>query len=479
FKRLPITHAHEFPRLMQAAGVSPLPADRVKLIESQFQTVVPEGTSVRRDSCSLAHVAFEFERPKVFSVPFAEKDCPVTGTLLNFELANGPNWFALQKDNGTFVGSLCSILENRLPQPPEVDLRTKALRRRLQLLAAAFERDQARPLRERVNDLRLIPAVIGGGTRYDQAVRISRRAKALGERLQIAVSEIAIDQTAFFTFCGNTLHLSRLLPSRVVAIVALLASLQDVPAEVRDALQDLGQCGLGTDTLPSTSVGCLIAAGWLLDQILVLPESATPERERRSGELLRLALGRKWNLDLLALTIEPKDAVLPREFWEARLAQSLESVGFAFERHGRLLKNVCLDPTGLAETIKGWPDGGGKEMDLVTVLARKVVARCGTRAQSLPVSLPGSAQEESLDVKLKEAEGIWPGRAKALTDLLWAARADVEACMMDLPPVLEEQDTAWNSRLALLMRFVRLAARLPGVSGLESSKLEVQKHGET
>ncbi len=478
-KRLPISHAHEFPRLMQNAGISALPTDRVKLIESQFQTVVPEGTSVRRDSCSLLRTAFEFERPKVFSVPFPEKDCPVSGVMMNFELAGGPAWFALQKDNGSFVGTLCGVLENRLPQPAEIELRCKALRRRLQQLATGLEQDQSRPLRERVNDLRLIPAVLGGGTRYDQAVRVSRRAKALAEKLQIQVAETAIDQTVFYTFCGNTLQLSRLLPTRVVAVVALLASMQEVAPEVREALQDLGQCGLGTEVLPVTSVGALVAAGWLLDQIYMQPETAVTERARWAGDLLRLITGRKWNLDLSALATEPKDLTVTRDFWEDRLAKMLAPIGYSGELHGRLLKAACLDPMGVMESVKGWPEGGNKELDALAALAKKILTKCGSRVQNAPVALPASAQEEAFEQKLKEAEQIWPGRIKALTDALYAARADVEACMMDMPPVIEELDHAWHSRLTLLMRFIRLVSRLPGITLPEPGKIDVPKNPET
>ena len=467
FKRLPVPHAAEFPRIMQSLGIGQLPSERVRLIESQFQNVVPQGTSVRRQKAILEKIGFENERPKVFTGECSLPGISVPQSLLVRALAESPTWFPVEEKNGNFQSLVVGVLDNRLPGNTELSLRMRSLKRRLQEMAQCWDQDCARPLKERVADLRLMPASGGNGTLYDEALRIARRTHGLADAACVAFPEGRIDQTIVYLACERTLQTTRRFPDRWLNLIPQIASLQELDLSVKEALKDLASSEFGQEAMSANPVGVFIQLGWFFDRIFHPLLGIPANRETGIYRFVDLLIDREVSLDLGKLASEPREERVSRDEWVEALKRRLSQENFDLEKQAWLWSRGGIDPFGILEAARKWPEGPGPEIAALDAIHKRISAKVhGMVLEILPPVVPA---EVALHKRLEILEAMSAGRQKLFLERVWESRPEIEACLMDLPPVFDETRPEWKPRASLLLRVLRQLSRLPGLPENSSS----------
>ncbi|MFZ2955510.1 MAG: glycine--tRNA ligase subunit beta [Candidatus Ozemobacteraceae bacterium] len=459
FRRISLSHAGEFPRILNELEIQPLPSDRQKFLETQFQSIVEAGSTVRRDPLRLERLCFERERPRAFSLSIPTESFALPTPIFNQVLDECPSFLPVESSKGVFLPSVLGFSDFRLPGPDEMIIRTNALRARLEEAARLWAEDVKRPLSERVGELRHLPTDDGQGTRYDAAIRLSRLAHSLAEHLFPEISEALLDRCLVFAALESSTAICRRFPRLEGEIVGLIAERQGLEPELVAILRDLRLTGLDSRDLPATPVGQLLLLATLYHQT-----RSGRKREEAADRFLELLLKREFPADLLPLRASdaPEDK-MEKAFWKDAVFRRLSGDGVERRRIEWLFGGETCPPLALYQAAKRWPDGAPREFDFFVSLQGRIKSLLPTGEYVIPqIEQPasGSLEEGIIDI-LSRLEPLSDGEILRRLEILIQGRAELEACMMGLPPVLDVHDSSHGLRIQLLKRIFAQLARPP------------------
>ncbi|MBF0499402.1 MAG: glycine--tRNA ligase subunit beta [Candidatus Riflebacteria bacterium] len=473
FKRIPLTHVDEFPRVMSELGVQPLPVDRKKFLETQFQSIVEPGSTIRRTPARLERICFERERPRAFSLPIPNDAFALPTAILNEVLDECPSFLPVESAKGGALPFVLGFTDSRFPGPEEVNLRADSLRERLEEAERLWAKDTLRPLAERVGELRQIPADDMQGTMYDSALHLSRLAHRLSQQLEPSVSEALLDRCLLFAALESSSAIRRRFPNLEGEIISLIAERQELELDLIAALRDLRLINPEAQDMPATPAGRIILLAMLYHQSrsgkkrLPFGAKSLALSGDTADRFLELLVKRSFPTDLIPLRAldMPEDKV-ERAFWKEAVIRRLVAEGI--DRRKVEWLSVCetCPPLGMYKTAKRWPEGAPREVEFFNALQiriKNLLQADQTMMSSVESNAPDTMESQIMD-RLSHLEIISDGEIVQRLEILIGIRADLEACLMGLPPVLDAQDASQAARIKLLKRVFAQLIRPPFTS---------------
>ncbi|NLI75639.1 MAG: glycine--tRNA ligase subunit beta [Candidatus Riflebacteria bacterium] len=459
FRKVPLARAEDFPKQVAEWGGQSLPADRLKLLETQLQALSPPPATVRKDRELFDRVAFTLENPVAFLLPIKADLASVPKPLALEMLGLEPEYLPLESAKGELVPDLLiGIAPGLVPGTAELAVRATEIQKRLARMQKGWAADMQKPLSERVTELKALPAPDGIGSLYDHALRVARRAAHLNRLLDWKVPEPTIEKGVMFFSAGKALQLQTCFPGLEGQLIPLIAEAQGLDPDLVTILKDLGPACDPKAPLPTLPGAVLILLADLLNRTL----SGNGAREAATERALHLLWTRQIRLDLGKVFSLPEDSGgFDPTPWLALTFRRLQKEGITREKGEWILRPGECDPVAIAGALRTWPGGPPPRSEAMADLAR----RLGFRLQQVKIGALklGAAAETfpTLDARVQAMEAVPPGDHPALFARLLEAEGEIEAALASLPPVLDDHSSSLAGLLRLLQRVEAQLARFP------------------
>ncbi|HEY9069749.1 MAG TPA: glycine--tRNA ligase subunit beta [Candidatus Ozemobacteraceae bacterium] len=460
FRKISVPTASEYPGIMHGLGLSPLPSDRQKQIESHFQSIVATGGTIRKERQHLDRITFEVERPQPVTLNLTDEIAAGLPEPVYLQiLCDSPAYLPIESSRGGMTAGIVGFVEKRSLAPNEIEVRTRELTSRLKIAADLWREDKSRPLDELAAGLRLLPSISGGGTLYDAALTISRKAQFLSGMpgLSENMQEALIDRVILLTMSEYGFSTVRRFPALAGQMLPLVAEVQGMPPETVAILRDTAGCWAGREIVPESRTALLCSLAGLLTKLRNV--ATEPEREALMDRIIALLDAKSIYIDIYKALDGPENPV-PQGLWLDALGRRMQREGLDIRRFGWLSADDRLDPASFLDAARTWKEGPPPDTELLRTLLQRLQTRL---ASFPPTELPYQAETAPEKALAGCLERLEKPQCLSLTGIyteLVAGRIEAEACLMDLPetsPITPDV----QRRVSLLHRFRKQLLRLP------------------
>ncbi len=229
----------------------------------------------------------------------------------------------------------------------------RVVRARLRDSRFFFEKDRARPLADRVRELRSVIYDVRLGSVWDKVERI----RAIAGLIATAVGApaAAVDRAAFLCKADLVTELVKAFPELEGTAGAIYARLDGEPEDVARAIGEHYLPRASDDPLPESPVGITIGLADKLDTIvgaLLVGEAPKGSRDpygikRQANALVRIAVEKRVDLDFIALVGEIKDSYAAIE----QKAELSDVIAFISDRAGQVLRQRYGIPPDVVQAV--------------------------------------------------------------------------------------------------------------------------------
>lgn len=466
FRKVSVGHATDFPGILAGWGVQPLPGDRLKLLETQLQSVTPTGGTVRKNLRILETVAFDRELPGAFTAVVPAEAVSFPKALVLEMLATPPEYLPFETSKGELLPVFLGFFSGSAPDKSELELRSTGLKQRMNQIRKRWSEDVSKPLDERVCEMKYFPDPDGIGTLHDFSLRIARRARHLNELLGWKVPDALLDKSVMFFFSERAMRLSRCFPNLGGALVPLIAESQGVSSDILEILSDLGSTWGGKNAYPNSHGAILIQLAFQVNQLL----QASSPREAFQERILQFILARELKFDLRKCFSLPEDPpAFETASWAGMLFKKLQIDGVVRSKSEWILREDEFDPLAIVGALRAWPEGPPPGFEALASLMVKLRFRLQqVKVETLKISEEASA-DPNLENRLQILEALPPGDFPGLYANLLEAQSEFESALQSLPPVIDENSPGTARILRLLKRAEIQMSRFPFPSPQKSN----------
>ena len=470
FRKISVPSAVEYPGIMSGLGLTQLPSDRQKLMESHFQSIVESGSTVRKEPRILDRIAFEVERPQPVLInlmddAWIELPDPVYMQILG----ESPAYLPTESARGGLLPKLIGFVEKRNLASNEADVRARDIARRMTAAADAWAMDLAKPLDEWATGLRQLPQSSGTGTMYDAALSVSRMAQQLSRLPGLAaeIQESQVDRVILLAMSEYCFAIVRKYPELAGTLIAVVAERKNVPAETVSIVRDTAGFWAGRDVVPTDRTAIVCSLAGMLARLREMPPESN--RETIADRILNLLVSNDICIDIVQ-ACGVADAAAARAFWLDALTRKMQREGMDRRKFDWLIAEGGIDPVSILTAARSWKDGVPADAEQLKSLLGRLQQRlafAGTSELPLP---PETPPEKALQGKLELLEKPACLSYVELFEHLVGARIHAEACLMDLPTALDLSQPDIGRRVALLRRYVCQLRRLPFLGGAQKQQ---------
>ncbi len=477
FRKISVPSAVEYPGIMSGLGLTQLPADRQKIMESHFQSIVESGATVRKEPRILERIAFEVERPQPVVINLGDDAwIELPDSVYMQILADSPAYLPTESSRGGLLPKLIGFVEKRNLASNEADVRARDIERRMMAAADAWSMDLAKPLDEWAAGLRQMPQSTGTGTMYDAALNVSRMAQQLSRLPGLAaeIQESQVDRVILLAMSEYCFAIVRKYPELAGTLIAVVAERKGIPPETVSIVRDTAGFWAGRDVIPTdhTAIVCSLA-GMLARLRDMSPES---NRETIADRLLNLLITNDICIDIVQ-ACGAADVAAARSFWLEALTRKMQREGMDRRKFEWLIPDGGIDPVSILTAARSWKDGVPADAEQLKSLLGRLqqrLALAGTSELPLP---PETPPEKALHAKLELLENPACLSYIDLFEHLAGARIHAEACLMDLPTALDLSQPDIGRRVALLRRYTCQLRRLPFLGGAQKQQASATAGG--
>lgn len=461
FRKISVPSAVEYAGIMNGLSLSPMPAERQKIIESHFQSIVESGSTIRKDPGILDHIAFEVERPQPIIINLEKESMNDLPDPIYLQvLGESPAYLPTESSRGGMLPRIIGFVEKRNLAANEADVRARDVARRMKSAANAWRDDLSRPLDEWTAGLRLLPHASGTGTMYDAALNVSRMAQQLSRLPGMAaeIQESQVDRVILLVMSEYCFSSVRKYPDLAGMLIGIVAEKQMIPAETVAIIRDTAGFWAGRDVIPGDRTAIVCSLAGMMTKMREL--SADSNKNVIADKVINLLVSNNIYINIMRM-FESSDTAAARGIWLDALTRKMQREGIDRRRFDWLISETGLDPVSILTAARSWKDGIPADSEQLKSLNARIQQRlANVEASELPY-LPETQPEKALQARLEKLEQKSCLSYVEIFEHLVAARIDAEACMMDLPITLDMSQPDILRRVALLRRYAFQLRRLP------------------
>jgi len=487
-KKINIPHALEYQRILSDLEVQALPADRQKLIESQFQAIAGTGATIRKDKNIIEKITFEVERPHPvnFSLPPETVNLP-TPIFLQI-LTASPAYLPFESTKGVFLPQVVGFIDKRHIGSNEPELRATELLKRFSQISQLWFEELKRPFEERAADLRFITNSEGTASLYEDALRISRRAHRINDLLNLGSNEELIDKCVMIYFSEKSSKLLKYYPDLAGTLAMLSAETQGLSPDFIAGLKDLWATFPGREGIPTSPLGIAVTLSIWFDRLFY----SAINRDVAVDRILNILLSKQFGIDIfktadISSPVEKIDVTQ----WIEIIIKRMTKESLDRKKMDWISELSEFNPVAVISTLKLFPDGPPKEAEILASLFEKIenqIAGGSTSGATFAgentdvpfentpskgsVSLPNgltsggnttiaSAYTSGLESKIREIESLQAVDMKTLFEKLLDSRSEIDAVLSDIAkkPIVNAENIP--NTIHLIKRLSGVMARLP------------------
>lgn len=452
-----LSGAQFYPQVLQQIGVVCETAERRKIFETRIRSILPEGYILRSEGARIAHLCFYKESLQPLLLKFKPEYLEIPEAVLHRYMIRHFSLLACENNRGKMMPAAVAISEKINPQPQEAVLRSAELDDHFSRLLQIWRSDME-SLPEKLAKLAI---------RFDSEKTLPPESGSpLGRCVvwlipHLGLENLAADIKALIALIteGERSKIATLLPATGFSVV--IGCIGNIPVFKRlmPILQEICDFLAGRISAPGNIVAQVICLTLLMRNYTIFESGEQIEPLKIIG-ILRAA---NFRIDIFqAFSDIFPDFNLARRPWMQAVAgdairdPQLKMAGESF------LSASEFDPASFYEATRALKDLTAPEVDALSALYQRMRSKVdGGQVCIEEISSCQIEKEivESLE-KLEKLPGI---NYQEIFMLFQREKVNIEACLMNLPPVLDDTNPEHASRISILQRLVRQLGRLPFV----------------
>jgi hypothetical protein len=452
-----LSGAQFYPQVLQQIGIVSETAERRKILETRIRSILPEGYVLRSEGARISRLCFYKESLQPLLIKFAAGYLDMPEAVLHCYMKKHFSLLACDNNRGKMMPAAIAISEKINPQSQEAVLRAAeldehfsrlqqiwqadiaALPARLSELAARFDRDKM-----------LVP---------EAGNPLARCAVWLIPRLGLEKITPDINLLISLIAEGERTKIATLLPSTGHAVI--ISQIGDIAAFKRavPVLQEICDFFAGRLSAPadvSARVLCLalLMRNYSMGNIGELADPAI------ITGLLRVA---DFRIDIFQAFADIFPGFnLPRRVWLQNILAEVQKEPFVKIAGESFLASYELDPAAFYTAARTWKDIAAADVEALSALFHRMRSKI-EGGQPIREEISDCQIEKEVVESLVALENLPGIDYLAIFEFFNREKVNIEACLMNLPPVLDDTNPEHLSRISLLQRLVRQLGRLPFV----------------
>ncbi|MBU1107913.1 MAG: glycine--tRNA ligase subunit beta [Candidatus Riflebacteria bacterium] len=450
-----LSGAQFYPQVLQQLGVICDTTERRKVLETRIRSILPEGCLLRSEGARISHLCYYKESLQPLMLKFKPEYLEMPEAVLHRYMIKHFSLLACENNRGRMMPAAVAISEKSRPQSQEAVMR-----------AAELDDHFARLMQLWRSDLETLPgrlAQLAGKFEKDKALTpepgnlLARCAIWLIPRLALESSVVDINLLISLVAEGERTRIAALLPSTGFAVVVNCIGEIPVFKKLVPVLQEI--CDFFSGRLP--------APGNVAGQVLCLALLMRNHVMSDSGELIEpsriIALLRavSFRLDIFQAfsDIFPEHNLVRRAWLQTVVAETFKEsqpklTGDSF------LSSYEFDPASFYEALRSWKDLTAADVESISALFQRLRSKVEGGLACVE-EISDCQIEKEIVVPLARLEKLPGVNYQEIFGFFSKEKVNIEACLMNLPPVLDDTNPEHASRINLLQRLLRQLGRLP------------------
>lgn len=450
-----LTGVDSFLQQMDKFGLMTEPAEQKKVLDARIRSILPEGYRLRADVQRLQRLCLFSESLHPMLVRFNSEFLELPESVISRYLTMNTDYLPCEDAHGKLVPAVIalSILEKNTGF--EATSRAIALNEKFSSLLTVFQQD-ANSLSERLSRIaEKLQACKGMSP--DATTAMARCAAWISPLLKLNRDSTQTMTLMTLLQEGESTEIAKNLPNTGFAMVLhCITSLESCKPFV-PVLQEMCSYFAGRIPTPQIPLAQMISLSILMraharlaGRMVVSP--------RRIFTLLKTA---SIKVDIFKAFKEIfSDFELDRRSWFEQVAEEvlrenqLEIAGDSYYSASE------FDPCSFYEAARAWKDPQSLDIEGFSALFSRIRSKVERVERSISEK-PCCELESEIATRLDALETMQGIDYLAIYQFFKEEKVNIEACLLNLPAVLDESNPAIMPRLAILQRLFRQISRLP------------------
>lgn len=458
-----LASAGDYPQIMTQIGLIGEFAERRKTFEARIRSILPEGYLPRADSVRSGKICFYSEGMQPMLLKFDPQYLEIPEAALHRYLLINNGYLACEDARGRILPAAVAVTEQLKPSSSEIALRTAALEAQLKKLLAKWNRDkESLPAQ-----IAIIAKKFAAGNTciFELSDSLARCAIWLAAKLLPEKDSLLVSTILALIAEGEKTELASLIPGTGFAVVINCLG-EDVALQpLRKYFDEICNYFAHRIPAPQTSVAQIVCLAILI-RSHAEPYSGVQAPISRIVGLLRAA-SIKIDVFQFFADVYP-DFSLDRRSWTESC-----STDALFEQQIALLSESFMlgfefDPVSFYDAARDWKELTAKEAESLSALYLRIRAKidncCQIDAEASECKI--STELAAPLAQIEASAGINYG---LILEFFSQQKVNIEACLINLPPVLDENNPEQKPKIALLQRIIRQLGRLPFINREKSA----------
>ncbi len=462
-QRFQMEHASDYPVFMKKVGMESDFKERKKLVESKIRAMLPDGCRLMSNQKLLSDYTLSQEEAFPVLLKFKPKYLEMPDEVLLEILSGQFRHLTCESSNGKLLPFTVALASSGKFPGIEETVLGKILNRFLDKVYACWERDKKIDLAaisckadELENELTV-----------SDSREISKIATWLSEHLDIKINLKELETPLKFIKLSEVTEVSKLVPGTGVSIILKNLEINGtVSEEILSLLRTINLVKNGKTLKTECEAGKILSLAYLLRDY-----ARSEEKEMYINRVLNYLVNNSLRFDLFysinrlfpGLKIERKD-------W-------MECFFKLFIKETESNESICdglvsargFDPVSFREAYLEWGSSLPPDGEYLIGLKARIGARLPDKSKIQPVEASTELEKELEEgiFKIEELSGV---NYLEIYRFFIDKRVDIEACLMDLPPILDDTNDELTARIYLLKRLSTQLVKLPFIR--KEKKLE-------
>jgi hypothetical protein len=453
-----LSNAQAYPQIINQIGVICESAERRKIFETRVRSVLPEGYNLRSEGARISHLCYYKESLQPLLIKFNPAFLDIPEAVLHRYIIKYFGYLACENHRGRMMPAVIAVSERSQPQSQEIQLRSAELERHFSRLMTLWK-----------SDLQKVPErlVLLAAKLEQEKVLAPEPGSHLARCIvwllpKLGLESAAVDANILSALIaeGERTAISDLLPSTGFAVV--INCIGEIAAfkKMAPLLQEICDYFAGRIPAPG-NVAAQIVCLALLMRDHVASDSVAAVEPARIIALLR-AVNFRIDIFQAFADVYPEHHLSRRLWLQPVVADALKESQTRLTSES-FLSTFEFDPVSFYEAIRSWKDVSSSEIDSLSALYQRMRSKVD-RTQVTLEEIADCQIEKEIVSSLSRIEKL-PGICyHEIFEFYQKEKVNIEACLMNLPPVLDDTNPEHASRIQLLQRLVSQLAHLPFIS---------------
>jgi hypothetical protein len=462
---LPLESALAYPALMKQLNLMNEIGEKRKNFDARIRSILPEGHMVRDPAGFLNDACLFYENSHPLLVKFEKKFLEMPEVIVAKVVSGYFEYLVCEDARGKMLAAAVALPRSSEIIPDESDIRAGILNQQLEKVYQIWSRDvQSLPgrierLAEQINDLGQLR------TELFCNCSLSGIGEGLCEILATPVDEQKM-VAALITLIeeGEKTEIGRLLQGTGFSVIFNRLIGVEAFNPYIDSLKEVCRFFEGRIKVPESKAAVIVCLSVLLQGFI----NGVKCFDCRPEKILDFLFCSNLHLDLFAVFSSLFPGLrLDRKMWIEKACKLVENqVQVSIEQFSGAAE---FDPAGLNEAVREWKMLEDDDFDECQSLYGRIRAKIAG-IEGLVEAKPESELEIELSNRLKELEVMVGVDYHAIFSFFVKEKVNIEACLMNLPAVLDDTTSEFSARISLLQRLNRQLVRLPFVKKEKKSE---------